>query len=307
MKRYQKRGRKVSISLTNGKFIRGHVRKLDKDSFSLKDYKNDVHDIEYTAITTKTIDKLLKKLDDKDLYYLALLSFFAQDLPEAKMFVARIAKPNAKTQEFIKQLEAKKRKLESQKRKISFISPADWVGKDKITLSSDVLEIFFQIKVTGGSPVDKVLVNGQSAAYDEKTLLFTYRLDFLGEDTKEVKVEIINRDSTSQEYNWPIERVQMENFALFRGSPERTGFYPTGENFKPRNLKWSFKAKKAIHTSPIGAYSMVYFGSDAGIIYAVDAQSGKERWQQEIEGIVYATPAVDKGVVYIGSLKRSHP
>lgn len=304
LKKYQKRGRKVSIALTNGKFIRGYVKNLDKDRFSLRDYRNDVHDIEYTSITTKTIDKLIKKLEDEELYYLGLLSFFALDLSEAKMFVERIATPDTKAQELIKHIEVKKRKLESQKRKVSFISPNDWLGKERITLSSDVLEILFQIKVSGGSPVDKVLINGQPAVYDEQTLLFTYRLGFLGKNTDEVKVEIINRDSTSQEYHWSIERVEMENFAMFRGSPERTGFYPTGENFKPRKLKWSFKAKKAIHTSPIAAYSMVYVGSDAGIVYAVDAQSGKEKWQHEIGGIVYATPAIDKGVVYIGSLKR---
>lgn len=304
LKKYQKRGRKVSIALTNGKFIRGYVKKLDKDGFSLRDYKNDVHDIEYTSITTKTIDKLIKKLEDEDLYYLGLLSFFALDLSEAKMFVERIATPDSKVQKLIEHIEVEKRKLESQKRKVSFISPNDWWGKERVTLSSDVLEILFQIKVSGGSPVDKVLINGQQAIYDEQTLLFTYRLDFLGKNIDEVKVEIINSDRTSQEYIWPIERMEMENFALFRGSPERTGFYPTGKDFKPRKLKWSFKAKKAIHTSPIAAYSTVYFGCDAGIVHAVDAQSGKEKWQHEIGGIVYATPAIDKGVVYIGSLKR---
>ncbi|BBM82190.1 protein kinase [Candidatus Uabimicrobium amorphum] len=304
LKKNQRRGRKVSISLTNGKFIRGYVTKIGKDSFSLKDYKNNVYKIEYTTITTKTIDKLVSKLDDKDLYYLGLLSFVARDLPEAKMFVARIKKPDEEVQDLVKQITAKISKLEAQKRKVSFISPADWLGKNRVSLSSDTLETLFQIEVTGGKPVEKVLVNGQLAKYDEETSQYTYLVSFLGKDINEIKVEIINRDSSSQEYNWIIDRVEMENFAMFRGSPERTGFYPTGKNFKPRNLKWSFKAKKAIHTSPIGAYNMVYFGSDAGIVYAVDAQSGKEKWQQEIKGIVYATPAIDKGVVYIGSLKR---
>ncbi len=45
---------------------------------------------------------------------------------------------------------------------------------------------------------------------------------------------------------------------------------------------------------------MVYFGIIDGHLYAVDAQSGQERWEFQADGVILSKPAVSDGVVYVG-------
>ena len=46
---------------------------------------------------------------------------------------------------------------------------------------------------------------------------------------------------------------------------------------------------------------MVYFGSPDGYLYALDSQSGAEKWKFQTGGPVGTSPAVSEGVVYFGS------
>jgi len=45
----------------------------------------------------------------------------------------------------------------------------------------------------------------------------------------------------------------------------------------------------------------VYFGSSDGNLYAVDAQTGKEKWKFKTSGVIHTSPALYNGVVYFGS------
>jgi outer membrane protein assembly factor BamB len=74
-------------------------------------------------------------------------------------------------------------------------------------------------------------------------------------------------------------------------------------------LKWSFKTKGIIHSSPALYEGMVYFGSWDTWLYALDAQTGKEKWKFKtkeqpgmhlLEGI-QASPAVVDSIVYFGA------
>jgi eukaryotic-like serine/threonine-protein kinase len=74
-------------------------------------------------------------------------------------------------------------------------------------------------------------------------------------------------------------------------------------------LKWKFKTKGMIHTSPALYNGIVYFGSWDTYMYAVDAQSGKEKWKFKtgeqpvyhvLEGI-QASPAIAANVLYFGA------
>ena len=47
--------------------------------------------------------------------------------------------------------------------------------------------------------------------------------------------------------------------------------------------------------------STVYIGSADGTLYAVDGQTGRERWRCETKGIIRSTPAVADGRVFFGS------
>jgi outer membrane protein assembly factor BamB len=45
----------------------------------------------------------------------------------------------------------------------------------------------------------------------------------------------------------------------------------------------------------------VYFGSSDGNLYALDAQSGKEKWKFKTHGIIHTSPALHEGTLYFGS------
>ena len=48
--------------------------------------------------------------------------------------------------------------------------------------------------------------------------------------------------------------------------------------------------------------SLVYIGGLDMYVYAVDAQSGQEKWKFKLDGKVQASLAVADGTVYAGSL-----
>jgi outer membrane protein assembly factor BamB len=45
----------------------------------------------------------------------------------------------------------------------------------------------------------------------------------------------------------------------------------------------------------------LYFGSTDGNVYSVEIKRGKLRWQFKTRGMVLSSPVVDNGIVYIGS------
>jgi len=65
--------------------------------------------------------------------------------------------------------------------------------------------------------------------------------------------------------------------------------------------RWQFKAGGAIGSSPAVVGGAIYFGSDDGRLYVVDKESGTKLWDFATGGKIMASPAVAKGVIYIGS------
>lgn len=55
------------------------------------------------------------------------------------------------------------------------------------------------------------------------------------------------------------------------------------------------------HSTPTANDGVVYVGSAAGTLHAVDLETGKERWQYPTEGKIRSTPVVAAGTVYFGS------
>jgi outer membrane protein assembly factor BamB len=72
---------------------------------------------------------------------------------------------------------------------------------------------------------------------------------------------------------------------------------------RPR-LRWKFEADDEINSSPAYAGGRIYFGTDGGRVYALNAKTGRQRWRAESferfgrREYFYATPAVAYGRVY---------
>ena len=88
---------------------------------------------------------------------------------------------------------------------------------------------------------------------------------------------------------------------MFRANPEHTGVYDNG-GIEPGNTElWRFATGGIIYSSPSVANGVVYVGSDDKNLYAIDTVTGKEKWHFATGDHIYSSPSVANGVVYVGS------
>src|SRR6476646_7688101 len=89
--------------------------------------------------------------------------------------------------------------------------------------------------------------------------------------------------------------------SMFRGNAAHTGIYPGPAPREFHRVKWRFPTGARVVGSPGIQDKVIYFGSDDGNVYAVDAESGRQIWKTGTRGPVPCTPAIDHGTVYVGS------
>ncbi len=91
--------------------------------------------------------------------------------------------------------------------------------------------------------------------------------------------------------------------AMFGGNAARTGVYPGGGPTDQPELLWKFKTGGGEGSSPVVSDGVVYVGGGYEYLYALDAQSGEEKWKSPWSaywGLAFC-PTFSEGVVYIGS------
>ncbi|PKB16220.1 PQQ-binding-like beta-propeller repeat protein [Flavobacterium sp. 5] len=84
-------------------------------------------------------------------------------------------------------------------------------------------------------------------------------------------------------------------------SPFQNHVFKGGKYNPLGNLKWAFKTKGKIFSSPIVDRGIVYIGSEDGYLYAIEEKTGKLHWKFQTGGAVHSSPAIFKNMVYIGS------
>ncbi|MEU4162976.1 PQQ-binding-like beta-propeller repeat protein [Actinoplanes sp. NPDC026670] len=92
---------------------------------------------------------------------------------------------------------------------------------------------------------------------------------------------------------------------MYRGGPDRcgvTGSAAAADGFVP----WRFKATGPIKGSPAVAGGVAYVCSLDGVLYALDAMTGRFRWRYQTRTGLDSTPAVADEVVYIGGDGHLH-
>lgn len=65
--------------------------------------------------------------------------------------------------------------------------------------------------------------------------------------------------------------------------------------------KWVFDTGSRVASSPTGVGETVFVGSDDSNIYALDARTGQEKWRYETDGVVRSSPTVVNGTLFVGS------
>ena len=89
--------------------------------------------------------------------------------------------------------------------------------------------------------------------------------------------------------------------SMFRGDAAHSGAYAGKSPRAFHRVVWKFQTGSRVVSSPVWSDGALYFGSDDGYVYAVDAASGRQRWKHATGGPVAASPAVVGDTVYVGS------
>ena len=96
------------------------------------------------------------------------------------------------------------------------------------------------------------------------------------------------------------DRFQTMSWALPRGSSFMSGSIPDQVITSPR-IAWSFDAAAPI-SGDAGVYGTeVYFGSDDGVFFAVNIETGEESWRFETGDVVESEPAITSELVFFGA------
>jgi outer membrane protein assembly factor BamB len=88
---------------------------------------------------------------------------------------------------------------------------------------------------------------------------------------------------------------------MFRGNLAHTGVYAGSPIANAPKVKWSFHTKGMVFSSPAVSGGVVYVGSTDGRLYALDLATGGKRWEYKTGGRVVSSPAVANGSVFVES------
>ena len=66
----------------------------------------------------------------------------------------------------------------------------------------------------------------------------------------------------------------------------------------PYRLLWTFRAQQLLEFPPVIAYNRLYFANNSGVVFAVNAETGKRAWRFASGRCAAAAPAVSNGVVF---------
>ena len=88
------------------------------------------------------------------------------------------------------------------------------------------------------------------------------------------------------------------DIATFRGNAAHTGVYRAPGVATFHKVKWQFRTKGQVLSSPTVSGGTVYFGSNDHRLYALDLASGEKKWEFKTDGRVASSATVSNGVVY---------
>lgn len=71
--------------------------------------------------------------------------------------------------------------------------------------------------------------------------------------------------------------------------------------FKSVSQLWSDGISARISGGIVASYQSIFFGTENGVVFAVDAETGEIKWQADVRGEVLAKPAVDEGLVLVNT------
>jgi outer membrane protein assembly factor BamB len=102
----------------------------------------------------------------------------------------------------------------------------------------------------------------------------------------------------------PQEVVKTVNWPVYGYDDRRTRYLPTRRVRPPYDAsEWSFQAGKLLEFSPVIGDGVLYFQDKDALLYALDAESGKVEWRNEIGDLAASSPAYSDGRLFAVTLE----
>lgn len=99
-----------------------------------------------------------------------------------------------------------------------------------------------------------------------------------------------------------VEVLAGDEWPVFRGTLSATGLV-RGRLRKRPSQRWIFTAENdSFVATPVVGNGTVYLGSENGLFFAVDLQTGKERWRWQSPAGIVAPAGYHEGRVYVGDV-----
>jgi len=90
--------------------------------------------------------------------------------------------------------------------------------------------------------------------------------------------------------------------AMYRGGPRLDGVYSTNESAEwVAGVRFFVATGGPIRSTPVVDQGRLFFGSNDGFLYAIDANTGALRWKFATGGAVTSSPATDGKLVFFAS------
>jgi len=111
----------------------------------------------------------------------------------------------------------------------------------------------------------------------------------------------IPAQSGTEEVGWDRTRQNNDDeLPMFRGGLNRLGVYDIKSPDYAIKI-WNFTTGNQVQSSPILYEEKVYFGSDDGNVYCLNAETGTKIWNFTAKNLVQSTPTILDDRLYIGS------
>ncbi len=68
---------------------------------------------------------------------------------------------------------------------------------------------------------------------------------------------------------------------------------------------WTFNTAGPVRTTPVLSGQSIFIGSDSGILFAVDARTGREKWRFKADSSIASDPFLDGNAIYFSTKKGS--
>jgi outer membrane protein assembly factor BamB len=116
-----------------------------------------------------------------------------------------------------------------------------------------------------------------------------------GSSTQEfVTTEVTKPARRAPEIVWPTYGYDNERVKAVTGFGVRP----------PYRVQWAFRARKLLEFPPVIAYGKLYIENNVGVLFAIEARTGNEKWRYNARRCAAASPAVSNGLVFAAFLNR---